>query len=190
VTGMDGSGDSRADHAIGARPRGALALSFATTLHGLLKRAGLRPRPVSDRVRGMAFGTDGFRELIEPHYWVVLEAAPGEPSVLADVDSSTLGLERDVAKYVWWLQRGGPFWSGPALLVSGLAALPEEDAEVHKTIARSFGNELQRELPDLRHLMVEVDGEGTPDERGRLLAAAAFDRILESLEFDDPEEPA
>jgi hypothetical protein len=91
------------------------------------------------------------------------------------VDVNTAGLERDVAKYVWWTNSGRPaFWSHDSFLVSGLARTVEADAEVHNVIACSFGNELERGHPPLRFVLAEVDRRGSPTDCGLRLARVAF----------------
>jgi hypothetical protein len=157
------------------RRGGALSMGFAAAFHARLDRAGWRPTRVPPIVRDRVFGTDWVRDLMEPYYWAVLEGVPGTPAVIAEVDVSAAQLERDVAKYVWWTHIGSPaFWPWGSFLVSGLAGSAEEDAEVHKIIARSFGNELERGRPPLRFVLAEVDRWGSPNDCGRRLARVAY----------------
>jgi hypothetical protein len=157
------------------RRGGALSMGFAVAFHSRLHRAGWRPVRVPPNVRDRVLGTDWVRDLMEPYYWVVLEGLPGKPAVIAEVDVSAAQLERDVAKYVWWTHIGSPpFWPGDSFLVGGLAGSAEEDAEVHKIIARSFGNELERGHPPLRFVLAEVDRRGTPTDCGHRLARVAY----------------
>jgi hypothetical protein len=153
----------------------AVTVSFAAAFHGLLREAGWRPEAVPETVRGQVFGSDGVRELMEPAYWALLQGVYGMPAVIADVDVKTAGLERDVAKYVWWTNSGRPaFWSHDSFLVSGLARTVEADAEVHNVIACSFGNELERGHPPLQFVLAEVDRRGSPTDCGLRLARVAY----------------
>jgi hypothetical protein len=154
---------------------GTLSVSFGAAFHGLLQEAGWQPETVPATVRDQVFGLDGIREMMEPAYWALLQGVDGMPAVIADVDVNTAGLERDVAKYVWWTNSGRPaFWSGDSFLVSGLARTVEADAEVHNVIACSFGNELERGHPPLRFVLAEVDRRGSPTDCGLRLARVAY----------------
>jgi hypothetical protein len=154
---------------------GAMSASFAAAFHGLLVEAGWQPETVPEAVRDRVFGTNGIRELMEPAYWALLQGVDGMPAVIADSDVNTAGLERHVAKYVWWIDSGRPaFWSQDSFLVSGLARTVEADAAVHNIIACSFGNELERGHPPLRVVLAEVDRRGTPTDWGLRLARVAY----------------
>jgi hypothetical protein len=158
-----------------SRRGGALSMGFAVAFHAQLHRAGWHPVRVPSNVRDRVFGTDWVRDLMEPYYWATLEGVPGTPAVIAEVDVSAAQLERDVAKYVWWTHIGSPaFWPRGSFLVSGLAGSDEEDAEVHKIIARSFGNELELGRPPLRFVLAEIDRRGSPTDCGRRLARVAY----------------
>ena len=157
------------------RRGGALSMSFAVTFHGLLRQAGWQPTTVPETVRDRVFGPNGIRELMDPDYWALLQGVPGMPAVIADVDVTTARLERHVAKYVWWTDSGRPaFWPRDSFLISGLARTVEADAEVHKVIACSFGNELERGHPPLRFVLAEVDRRGSPTDCGHRLARVAY----------------
>jgi hypothetical protein len=167
------------------RRGGALSMGFAVAFHTWLHRAGWRPVRVPPHVRDRVFGTDWVRDLMEPYYWAVLEGVPGTPAVIAEVDVSAAQLERDVAKYVWWTHIGSrPFWPRDSFLVSGLAGSAEEDGEVHKIIARSFGNELERGTPPLRFVLAEVDRRGSPTDCGRRLARVAYLELRRRVDRD------
>jgi len=164
---------------------GALSVSFAVTFHGLLRQAGWQPATIPATVRDGVFGPNGIRELMDPDYWAVLQGLPGTPAVIADVDVSTARMERHVAKYVWWTESGKPaFWSSDSFLVSGLARTVEADAEVHRVIACSFGNELERGHPPLRFVLAEVDRRGSATDCGHRLARVAYLELRRRLAED------
>lgn len=166
----------------GFRGGGEAEETFRSTLHGLLLRMGWRPREVGPGDRAGAFGLRGTRALMDPAYWAVLEGWPSRPTILADVDLSTDGLERSVARYVWWVNRAGPFWSAPSIVVSGLVCIDGRADPVHRTIAEYLGHELCRMVPGCEHLVVEVAGEGPLETCGRRLAHVAFDQLCGRLE--------
>ncbi|MBI4260851.1 MAG: hypothetical protein HY658_09835 [Actinobacteria bacterium] len=181
--GPGGSGGSRGSGKLPAiRPadRGLLQAAFAQRVDALLRRAGRRPVVVGEADRGRAFGPGGFRRLIEPHYWAVLEGAGGTTTLMATADASISVLEESVARFVWWASEWKPFWRSPALLVSGVVRLSEED-EVHGTVARFLGDELTRLVPDLRHVMVEAPAGATIREAGRALADRAVQAVAAVL---------
>jgi hypothetical protein len=161
-----------------ARERARLAAAFGVSFHRALEELGCEPRELLAQDRSDALSTDGVRELMEPAYWAVLEGQPGRPTVLAEVDMTPSGMERSVAKYVWWSTRSWPFWSGPSYLITGLTASPDERSSVHRTLAVFLGHELTRAIPDLRHVIVEVFGDRAIREAARLLGhRAAFELV-------------
>src|SRR5207248_2705487 len=131
--------------------------------------------------RRQYFGSDRLREWIQPDFWAVLAALPGQPTVLAEIDTNPADLEHNVAKYLWWVSERPPFWKPPAVLISAFAEPGLKNYALHEAIAGHLGRLLVVEAPGLDHRAVGVRGEPRAADVGGRLAEVAFEVLGRTL---------
>src|SRR5207248_4849369 len=79
---------------------GVLEESFSSALRTRMIDSGWEPTARTGADRRQYFGSDRLREWIQPDFWAVLAALPGQPTVLAEIDTNPADLEHNVAKYL------------------------------------------------------------------------------------------
>jgi hypothetical protein len=103
----------------------------------------------------------------------------GFSTVDYEVDTAPEGLEHNVAKYVWFADRAGPFWRTPAILVSAFAMRAPRDYMLHQNVAAFLGRLLQERVPETAHALVDLRADPDSELTGERLAELAFEKVRE-----------
>jgi hypothetical protein len=156
---------------------GAFETAFSGRLQEMVRAEEWGATFASGPERRVYFGTDRLREWMQPDVWAQLEALPGSPTVLAEVDTSPVDLGHNVAKYLWWADGRGAFWHTPAILVSAFAMRAPKDYLFHERIAEFLGRLLCERVPGTTHGVVNLRADPEADVTAERLAELAFERV-------------
>jgi hypothetical protein len=158
---------------------GVFESAFSSRLQELVLAEGWGARFAAGPQRRVYFGADRLREWMQPDVWAQLEAVPGSPTVLAEVDTSPVDLGHNVAKYLWWADARGPFWRTPAFLVSAFAMQAPRDYLFHETIAEFLGRLLCEKVPGTTHTVINLRANPNAEAAAERLGELAFERVKE-----------
>lgn len=158
---------------------GQLETAFSSRLAELLLAEPWASIVTAGPERRAYFGADRLREWVQPDFWAVLQGLDGSPTVLAEVDTAPEGLEHNVAKYLWFADRAGPFWRTPAILVSAFAMRAPRDYMLHQNVAAFLGRLLQERVPETAHGLVDLRADPDSELTGERLAELAFEKVRE-----------
>lgn len=156
---------------------GQLEVAFSSHLAELLLAEPWGAVAAAGPERRAYFGGDRLREWVQPDFWAVLEGLDASPTVLAEIDTAPEGLEHNVAKYLWFVDRAGPFWNTPAILVSAFAMRAPRDYMLHQNIAVFLGRLLSEQVPGTAHALVDLRGDPDSERAGERLAKLAFEEV-------------
>lgn len=158
---------------------GELETSFSSRLRELILEQPWGAVAAAGPERRAYFGADRLREWVQPDFWAVLHTLDPSPTVLAEVDTGPEGLEHNVAKYLWFADRAGPFWQTPAILVSAFGMRAPRDYMVHESIAQFLGRLLAERVQGTAHALVDLRADADSERTGERLAELAFARVME-----------